>query len=98
VTPNTTTVATGGTLTVSWTAPPGRPSLDWVALVRTNQYNVGPPITISGYAKWAYTGGTTAGSTNFSLSGVAAGTYYCVYLHNNTTTVLATSAVVTVTP
>lgn len=98
VTPTVTSIAAGGTLKVSWTAPAGRPSKDWVALARADQLVAGPPQRVSGYGKWAYTGGTSVGSTNLSLAGVAPGTYYLVYLLNDTTNVGAVSAPITVTP
>ncbi len=52
-----TTVAPGGILTVTWTAPPGRPSSDWVAL-----YRVGDPDDANLW--YTYTGGTTSGSSS----------------------------------
>ena len=38
-------VSPGGQLAVSWTAPTGRPSTDWIAL-----YKVGDPNTV--YSSW----------------------------------------------
>jgi len=57
VTASPSTVAAGGTLTVSWTAPAGRPTNDWVALC----------VFGNTYCVWGqYTGGTTSGT--FSLT------------------------------
>jgi hypothetical protein len=49
------TVNAGEPLTIQWTAPPGRPSTDWIGL-----YRVGDPNTAYGW--WAYTNGATSGS------------------------------------
>jgi hypothetical protein len=49
-------VAPDGTLTVSWTAPSGRPATDWIAL-----YPVGSPNDDS-YTWWQYTQGAASGS------------------------------------
>jgi len=48
-------VAPGGQLTVSWTAPSGRPTNDWIAL-----YKLGDANTT--YGSWQYTQGATSGS------------------------------------
>src|SRR5262245_60112527 len=53
------TIAPGGSLTVSWTAPSGRPTTDWIGL-----YRVGDPN--SNYLSWVYTNGAASGSSGFS--------------------------------
>src|SRR5207237_944773 len=47
-------VGPGGSVSVQWTAPAGRPSTDWIGL-----YRVGDPNTL--YLAYQYTGGTPAG-------------------------------------
>ena len=49
------TVSPGASLSVSWTAPSGRPSTDWVGL-----YRVGDPD--GSFLWWSYTNGTASGS------------------------------------
>jgi hypothetical protein len=89
ITPSPTTVAPGGTLSLSWTAPPGRPSTDWIAL-----YNVGAPNT--SYLWWQYTSGATSGSV--TLTGPAqADSYEFRYLLEGGYSVAAQSATVIVT-
>jgi thermitase len=82
-------VTTGGSLTVSWTAPAGRPTTDWVGL-----YKVGDPNTAYGW--WVYTNGTTSGSATLTAPALA-GTYEFRYLLNNGFTSSAASNSVTVT-
>jgi Galactose oxidase-like, Early set domain/Glyoxal oxidase N-terminus len=82
------TVAPGGQLTVSWTAPSGRPSNDWVGL-----YSVGAPN--SNFLWWAYTGGAASGS--FTLSAPSqTGQYEFRYLLNDDFTDSVRSNTVTV--
>jgi photosystem II stability/assembly factor-like uncharacterized protein len=82
------TVGPGGTLTVNWTAPSGRPAVDWIGL-----YRVGDPNT--NYLWWSYTQGATQGS--FTLSAPSqAEQYEFRYLQNNGYTDVARSNVVTV--
>ena len=49
------TVQTGGTITVSWTAPPGSSSKDWISLYASGAAN-------TNYISWQYTNGATSGS------------------------------------
>ncbi len=88
LTANPTTAATGGSLTVSWTAPAGRPAGDWIALYKLGADNYQ-------YGWWKYTGG--AGSGSFSLNAPAeAGSYEFRYLLNNGYSDAARSAAVKV--
>jgi subtilisin family serine protease len=82
-------VSLGGTLTVSWTAPSGRPANDWVAL-----YQVGAPNTT--YLWYQYTNGAVSGS--FSVTAPSqAGQYEFRYLLQNGYTDVARSSAVSVT-
>ena len=82
------TVAPGGSLTVSWTAPSGRPTYDWIGL-----YKVGDPNTA--YQWWTYTVGATTGSVTLTAP-TTPGTYEFRYLLNNGYTDAARSNPVTV--
>jgi hypothetical protein len=82
-------VAAGSALSISWTAPNGRPATDWIAL-----YKVGDPNTAYGW--WQYTQGAIAGSYNLTAPATA-GQYEFRYLQNNGFTSVATSNTVTVT-
>jgi hypothetical protein len=82
------TVAPGGTLTVSWAAPSGGHATDWIGL-----YGVDDPNTSYGW--WSYTNGATSGS--FTLSAPSqAGQYEFRYLLQNGFTDAAQSNAVTV--
>jgi hypothetical protein len=88
VTGSPSTVAPGGQLTVSWTAPNGRPSNDWIAL-----YSVGAPN--NNFLWWRYTGGAASGS--FTLTAPSqAGQYEFRYLLNDGFTDSVRSNTVTV--
>jgi hypothetical protein len=50
-------VAPGGPLSVSWAAPSGRPSGDWIGL-----FKIGDPSTSYEDIWWRYTNGTTSGT------------------------------------
>jgi thermitase len=78
----------GQTLTVTWTAPSGRPANDWIGL-----YKVGDPET--SFISWQYTAGAPSGSTAFSAPGQA-GQYEFRYLTNNSYNKVATSNTVTI--
>lgn len=81
-------VAPGGGITLSWTAPSGRPATDWVGL-----YAVGTPNTA--YIAWGYTGGAPSGSMGFTAPGNG-GRYEFQYLLNDGFTSGATSNTVLV--
>jgi hypothetical protein len=82
------TVAAGGQLTISWTAPAGSSSSDWISLYRVGNSN-------SQFGWWQYTGGATSGS--FTLGAPAApGQYEFRYLVNNSYTSVVVSNTVTV--
>jgi len=88
LTASPTTSAPGGSLTVSWTAPVGRPAGDWIALYKLGADN-------HQYSWWKYTGGAASGS--FSLNAPAeAGSYEFRYLLNNGYSDAARSAAVKV--
>jgi endonuclease/exonuclease/phosphatase family metal-dependent hydrolase len=76
------------TLTVTWTAPSGRPANDWIGL-----FNVGTSDT--SYISWRYTGGASSGSTTF-IAPSQTGQYEFRYFTNNSYTKVATSSTVTV--
>ena len=82
-------VAPGAQLNVSWTAPSGRPSTDWIAL-----YKVGDPNTT--YGSWQYTQGATSGTFTVTTPTTAA-KYEFRYLLQNGFTVVASSNIVPVT-
>src|SRR5207248_3141623 len=83
------TVTAGGALSVSWTAPAGRPANDWIAL-----YRVGDPNTTYSWSQT--TQGATSGTFNLTAPATA-GSYEFRYLQNNGFTSVATSNTVTVT-
>src|SRR5439155_16659050 len=89
LTPSPTSLPVGADLTISFTAPSGRPSDDWIGL-----YKVGDPDT--SYLWWRYTGGATSGSFTLSAPGPA-GQYEFRYFVRNSYTRVATSATVTTT-
>jgi hypothetical protein len=82
------TVDTGQTLNVTWTAPSGRPANDWIAL-----YKVGDPDT--SFISWQYTGGGPSGSKPFTAPSQA-GQYEFRYFTSNSYNKVATSNTVTV--
>ena len=88
VTGSPSTVAPSGVLTVNWTAPAGRPGLDWVGL-----FQVGAPNTT--YLWYRFTGGTKNGSTYFTAP-AQPGQYEFRYLLNGGYTDAARSAPITV--
>jgi hypothetical protein len=82
-------VAPGGALSVSWTAPAGRPANDWIGLFR-----VGDPNTA---ALWSQnTGGAASGTFNLNAP-VEDGQYEFRYLQAGGFTDVARSNLVTVT-
>jgi hypothetical protein len=82
------TVNAGDPLDVSWTAPGGRPSTDWVAL-----YRVGDPNTA--YMWWQYTNGAASGAVTIGAPGDA-GQYEFRYLQEDGFIDVARSTAVTV--
>jgi hypothetical protein len=89
LTANPSSVASGGTVTATWTAPAGQTSAtDWIGLYAVGAAN-------SSYLSSATTGGTTSGSMNFTAP-TTPGTYEVRYLNSGNTS-LATSNAVTVT-
>ena len=88
LTPSTTSVAAGGALSVSWTAPAGSSSFDWISLYKVGDDN-------HNYGWWKYTGGATSGT--FALTApTEPGQYEFRYLTNNGYTDVARSATITV--
>ncbi|MDQ3685793.1 MAG: hypothetical protein M3430_09355, partial [Acidobacteriota bacterium] len=81
-------VAPGGSLSVSWTAPAGRPATDWVGLFR-----IGTPNTAFGW--WQYTNGAPSGTFTLAAPGEA-GEYEFRYLLEDGFTDAARSGAVTV--
>ncbi len=73
------TAPVGGTITVSWTAPAGRPNSDWIGL-----------YSPSGQSYWsAYLWGQTSGT--FTVPAPPAGNYHFIYFAANTVTAVMTS-------
>ena len=68
-------VAPGGQMSVSWTAPSGRPVKDWVALYVTGANN-------TTHLSWVYTQGATSG-TFTPTAPATIGTYEFRYLLND---------------
>jgi hypothetical protein len=81
-------VNVGDTITVSWTAPSGRPGNDWVGL-----FQVGAPNTA--YLSYQFTGGAVSGSFPVAAPSPA-GQYEFRYLLTNGYTDVARSNAVTV--
>ena len=69
------TVQTGGTITISWTAPSGSSSKDWISLYVTGASN-------TAYGWWQYTNGATSGSFTVPAPS-STGTYEFRYLLND---------------
>jgi len=85
-------VARGGTMTVTWSGISSPTSSDWVGLYRTGTAD-GGSVTA-----WKYTNGTAGGSVTLKFPwGAAAGTYEVRLMANNTTVRLATSQPITLT-
>jgi hypothetical protein len=72
LTASPTAVAAGGALSVSWTAPAGRPPTDWIGLYRTGAAN-------TDYLWWTYTDGAASGTATLAAP-TTAGTYVFRYL------------------
>ncbi len=86
-----TTVAPGGTVTVTWAGIPTPTPADWLALVPLNAPN-------ANYVAWVYASGRAADSVLFVLpSALPAGSYDLRLFANNSWQRLAVSNVVTVT-
>ncbi|MBA2494337.1 MAG: Ig-like domain-containing protein [Acidobacteria bacterium] len=82
------TIAPGGQLAVSFTAPGGSSLLDWVALYRVGALN-------TEYLDGGYTNGATSGTFNLTAP-TQPGQYEFRYLLNNTFTSVITSNTITV--
>lgn len=89
LTPSQTTILVRTSLTISFTAPSGSSSTDWIGF-----YKVGDPNT--GSIWWQYTGGATSGNGSLTTPNTP-GQYEFRYFLNGTYTVAATSDPVTVT-
>jgi hypothetical protein len=85
LTASPTTVTAGGSLSVSWTAPSGRPTTDWIGLYRVGQ----PSDPYTGSVWWQYTNGTTSGTTTLSAP-LGLGQYEFRYFLDNGYDVVAT--------
>ena len=75
VTTTATTVSAGQQVSVNWTAPSGRPAVDWIGLFAVGADN-------RTYIAWVHTGGATSGNTTF-VAPAQAGSYQFRYLLNN---------------
>jgi len=84
-----TTIAAGGTVTVSWNAPAGSSSADWIGLYREGE------LENRNYMSWFYSGGASSGSRAVTMPATL-GRYVFRYLLNNGYTHVAESGVVTV--
>ncbi len=91
LTASPTTVSARGQLTVSWTAPSGQSSLDWIGL-----FKVGDPNTNFEEHWWEYTSGATSGTKTIAAPG-RPGQYEFRYLLDDWYTDVIRSMVVTVT-
>ena len=80
--------APGNTITVTWTAPAGRPTTDWIGIYAAGEpdnHNYDP-------ARWVYTGGATSGT--FITTMPSYGPIVARYLLRNKYTHVAESGVV----
>ncbi|MDQ3665603.1 MAG: PQQ-dependent sugar dehydrogenase [Acidobacteriota bacterium] len=82
------TVSSGETITVTWTAPAGRPANDWIGL-----YRVGDPET--SYISYQYTAGAASGSVPFTAPNQG-GQYEFRYFTDDSYNKVASSNTVTV--
>ncbi|OAI50293.1 hypothetical protein AYO44_05765 [Planctomycetaceae bacterium SCGC AG-212-F19] len=82
------TVTAGGSITVSWTAPAGHSTTDWVGLFAVGSAN-------TSYLAYQYTTSATGGSMTFTAPSTPGG-YEFRYLPNNGYTSLASSNAVQV--
>jgi hypothetical protein len=89
VTASPSSMGPGAVATVSWTAPSGSSSQDWIGLYRQGDPN-------ASHIWWAYTGGASSGSFDVTMPS-SAGTYEFRYLLDDGYTSAATSNPVTVT-
>jgi phospholipase C len=78
------TVVAGGAVSISWTAPAGSSSTDWIGL-----YKVGAPDSPSLW--WQYTNGATSGTFHTTAQGAAGTQFEFRYFLNNGYTKTATS-------
>ena len=88
LTPSPLTAELNQSLTISWTAPPGRPKKDWVGFYKRN-------FPDTAYFWWHYTDGQAQGSLTMP-GAVQAGTYEFRYFVDNGYQAMATSAPVMV--
>jgi chitinase len=72
LTASPTTVAAGGALSVSWIAPAGQSSTDWIGLYQTGAAN-------TEYLWWTYTNGAASGTATLAAP-TTASTYVFRYL------------------
>ena len=84
---NPSIIVSGGSLTVSWTAPSGSSTVDWIGLFKPGTPN-------SEYLGYIATNGAASGSFTTALT--QTGQFEFRYLLNNTFTSVATSNAVTV--
>jgi len=87
LTTNASSYTSGAAVIVNWSNAPGMAG-DWVAISPDG-------ATADTYVTYAYTGGTTSGSQTFNVL-LSPGSYRARYYFNNTYTVIAESAVFTV--
>jgi hypothetical protein len=86
VTTAVTAAMPGQVVQVNWVAPAGSSAKDWIGL-----YAVG--ATNKQYLAWVWTGGATAGTANFKLTGIS-GDFEFRYLLDNNYTDVARSGVI----
>ena len=91
VTPSVTTIAPGGSLNATWTAPPGSSIYDWVGIVREGE----PDNHNFLGSGWFYTGGAESGTKPLTMPSTP-GRYVLRYLLIDGYTHVAESAVITV--
>ena len=91
VTPSATTAAAGGSIDVSWVAPEGSSSMDWVALYREGERENRNYL----WSNWFYTGGAASGTRSMTMP-TTPGRYVLRYLVDNGYVHKAESVVITV--
>ena len=90
LTASPTTLAPGGTITVRWTAPNGRPPDDWIGL-----FIVG--ASDDNYTDWRSTNGAASGTLTFPAPSTAS-LYECRYLFLSNEVVATSNTVLVTTP
>ena len=91
VTPSSTVVSPGGVIDISWTAPSGSSSADWIGLYQEAE----PDNHNYLWPHWFYTGGAESGTRSLAMPSTP-GRYVLRYLLNNGYTHKAESVTISV--